>query len=228
MLYQRNGLVEIASTNQFVDWTGEPELSLVAAECIAAKTRIRFLTSLTSPLSQAQEAILGRDGEHVPQDFSIFTQHNKKSRLLLGPVRFANVSSQYLVLECYLSLSWHDCNPNAMLTLQSDGRTMCICTIKNIPHGAEITVSYGSDYCRSNIFMAQFKYSDCNLSVGKKNGLCLCMTCREQKKGGYRYTKQQWEWHMHNSASIQGALPPAARVTNSVAERESDQRQPRR
>lgn len=115
-----------------------------------------------------------------------------------------------------------------MLTLQSDGRTTCICTIKNIPHGAEITVSYGGDYCRSNIFMAPFKYSDCNLSVGKKNGLCLCMTCREQKKGGYRYTKQQWEWHMHNSASIQGALPPAARVTNSVAERESDQRQPRR
>lgn len=92
MLYLPNGRVEIVSTNQFLDWTGKSELSLVATEPIPIRTRIPLLASSSSGLSLAQERSLGVYGKYGPQNFSIFTQHNRKSRLLLGPVRFANVS----------------------------------------------------------------------------------------------------------------------------------------
>src|SRR5258708_30294373 len=51
------------------------------------------------------------------------------------------------------------------------------------------------------------------------------MTCREQKQGGYRFTKQQWERYMRDGAPIQGVTPP---VTNAMAERKSDHREARK
>ena len=92
-MYLQGGQAEIALTHQFEEWNGSPELSLVATQAIPTKMRIPFLTASTSVLSPPQEKALGRDGKHGPQNFSIFTQRDKQGRLLLGPVRFANVSS---------------------------------------------------------------------------------------------------------------------------------------
>ena len=133
--YLRNGCVEIASTDQLADWTGKPELSLVATEPIPTRTRILFLTSSTSLFSLVQERALGRHGKYGPQNFSTLTQRNKKGRLLLGPVRFSNVSARYR------AHSWNATYPlisiivnqTPSLKLQRNGRTMCIRTLKNIP-----------------------------------------------------------------------------------------------
>ena len=57
--------------------------------------------------------------------------------------------------------------------------------------------------------------------VGKKNALCLCMTCREQKKGGSRFTREEWERYMRDGGSIERASPPVAQATNGTTEWES-------
>jgi len=121
MLYLRNGWVEIASTNQFTDWTGKSELSLVATEPIPTRTRIPFLTSSTSSLTLAQERALGRHGRYGTQNFSILTQRNKKGRLLLGPVRFANVSPRYRTHNWYATYSFISMIVNQTPSLNCSG-----------------------------------------------------------------------------------------------------------
>ena len=61
---------------------------------------------------------------------------------------------------------------------------MCIRTLKNIPQGAEITVSYGDNYCKSNVFKAPSTNADRYIQSGRRTvSVCVRPAGNKIKEG---------------------------------------------
>lgn len=92
----------------------------------------------------------------------------------------------------------HDCNPNG--TFLTQGSSIAITTIKPISIGDEITVFYSPDY------------------FGPGNAECLCETCKEHGRGGYRseHEKSESQALLIRSPDVHTNVPQAMKLRNQV------------
>ena len=110
--------------------------------------KIDGLLGSSRDISEDFEAELIR--RKVSTSCIIRSERSKSVRVVIGPLSFIN----------------HDCAPNSKFVSLSR-KLVGLQALRDIKHGEELTISYGTDYFR------------------RENKNCECKTCEEEKRGAF-------------------------------------------